>query len=124
MSIATKHPGLVEWLLFGEVGTSSKAIVTHLTAGRVAPGFNDPADVGDFRRCEKLLRSVPTLRAELPRMASVSPVWAGLVHHWEEIATLLEEEVPGIYESVRWPHKARAPQAGALIRRVHHEAGA
>ncbi|WP_102158696.1 hypothetical protein [Zhihengliuella halotolerans] len=89
-----EHPGLERWLNDGERGVSSNAIVQYLVHGKIPAGFNDPADPSDFRRCELLLKAVPSLRKQFHRMAEVSPRWAALVERWGEIAALLEEEYP------------------------------
>lgn len=115
------YPGLLGWALTGEVGVSSRAIASYLALGKVASGFNSPADLGDFRRCEKLLRAAPTLRAEFPRMAEVSPVWARLVAAWDDIAATLEREVPGVYDMPRHSNW-RAPEAGSKLRATLEDA--
>lgn len=90
---ADAHPGLVEWLARGDRGLSSKAIVEQLVLG--GGNIAHPYDPGDFRRCEMLLRAVPTLRPLLPRMAEVSPEWARLVKRWPDIVYALDSECPG-----------------------------
>ena len=100
-----EHPGLERWLNYGERGLSSDAIVQYLVHGTIPAGFNDPGDPADFRRCEKLLRAVPSLRVEFHRMSKVSPRWAGLVRLWDEIARSFEEEAPGALDAgcgARW----------------------
>ena len=59
------------------------------------------ASPGDFRRCELLLRAVPTLRPLLPRMAKVGPEWAALVKRWPDIVAAMDAEVPGWTERRR-----------------------
>ena len=91
------HPNLSNWLLFGERGMSSEAIASYLAYGRLPGGFNDPADPADFRRCELLLRAVPTLRKEFHQMANISKRWAFLVEKWDDIVASLEAEVPNVW---------------------------
>jgi hypothetical protein len=90
---AAAHPGLVEWLARGDRGLSSEAIVEQLVLG--GGNSDHPYDPGVFRRCEMLLRSVPTLRPLMPRMAAVSPEWAQLVKRWPDIVYALDSECPG-----------------------------
>lgn len=113
------HPGLTEWLIYGERGASSDAIVKALTSLHAAGPWDrsHPYDPSDFRRCETLLRSVPSLRALMPRMADVSPVWAQLVERWDDIVALGESEVPGIFDG--FDHGQPAPMMYALIRECH-----
>ena len=109
-----KHPGLLEWFHFGEVGVSSEFIARYLTGQTIRGSFNDPADPDDFKRCEKLLRAVPSLRKEFPRMAEASTRWEFLVENWEAIAASLEEEIPGIFDGGH--SSGRAPKTYALMR--------
>lgn len=112
---------LIEWLAGGERGISSNAIVkriTGLSTGLRRRGMDYPLDPADFKRCEKLLRAVPALRPELHRMSDVSPVWAALVARWDEIAALLEEEAPGVYDGAL---SRRAPNTYALMRSIIEE---
>jgi hypothetical protein len=109
--VASAHPGLVQWLAGGERGISSDAMVEQLT-GMATSDWRRvqdwPVDPSDFRRCQKLMDQVPTLRPLLPRMADRSPGWAALLMVWDEVATLVAEELPS----------GRAPKAYALMRRT------
>ena len=92
-------PEAVEWLANGQRGISSNAIFTHLTGvdamGRwTFPGSNHPSDPDDLHRCRLLLERCPELRAELPRMATRSKVWARLVAEWDALCAMLDEEAP------------------------------
>lgn len=111
------HPNLDYWLTFGERGMSSEAIVKKLAYGHGVDAFYYPSDPSDFRRCELLLRMVPTLRVSLPLMASVSGNWANLVGRWAEVAKSMEEECPGIFDG---PAKRResAPKTYALMQEI------
>jgi hypothetical protein len=103
MSDTTLSADAVRWLTHGEQGISSKAIFHRLLLGETYDRWypNYPLDPDDFKRCEKLLRQVPELRPRLSEMAAVHPVWAGLVSRWDEIAALIEEEVPGVFDEGR-----------------------
>lgn len=89
---------LGNWLLHGEHGISSMAIAGVLMGGTVTKGQGGwwhPSDPDDLRRCLTLLEAVPEWRGRIGEMASVSKEWAALAAHWDELAALLEEEVPG-----------------------------
>ena len=91
-------PAAVGWLTSGERGISSDALFNQTMFG--TPGSqwaNWPHDPSDFRRCHLLVRAVPEVRTRLSVMAKVGPQWAQLVEHWNEIADLLEAEVPGVF---------------------------
>lgn len=108
------------WLANGERGISSKAIVSGVTGTPVGRSYGfptHPVDPSDFRRCEVLLREVPEARFALPLMSAVSPVWAALVAHWDELVALAESESPGMF--VRFLRKGRpAPKTYARIREL------
>lgn len=99
------HPGLAQWFSSGERGISSNTIAVLCTVADGGPiwleHMGHPLDPADFRRCERLLRAVPTLRPMMEtHVKPTSPEWAALVDHWDEIIALLEEEIPGVFD--RW----------------------
>lgn len=86
------------WLRTGERGVSSNCIV------EVMEGFpigtltgrwptRHPHDPSDLRRCILLVDAVPGYRDRLSEMALVSREWAAIVNHWDELVTLLREEI-------------------------------
>lgn len=79
---------VMHWLLGDDTGMSSKAIVETMVRG--APGRNryHPADGGDLGRCLRLLRVVPEWAPRLGEMKAVSPQWARLIDHWDELARI------------------------------------
>lgn len=95
--------GVTRWLLTGERGMSSEAMVRHLTDVEFRSNSrNDyPHDLDDFRRCEVALREIDGLRELLPAMAQVSVPWRSLVEHWDEIVRLAEDVRPGYFRR-RW----------------------
>lgn len=102
-----------------DMGLSSETMRARLVHG--LPGRGDhPHDPGDFGRCERFLRRNPHLRERLPFMADVSSEWAALVARWDDIAALMEEEVPGCLDTPsRW---GSAPRAYALMRELINSA--
>lgn len=113
------------WLASGERGLSSEAIVIRLTgeswwAGLTPRSVLDhPWDPGDLRRCMKLLDAVPLARVSLPLMRDVSPQWAALVDHWDELTNLLTEEIPDILHAAR-ANGGRAPRTYARMQDLLH----
>jgi hypothetical protein len=85
--------GVEAWLASDDTGTSSKAMCRKL-CGRGNGESDHPWDPADFGRCYRFLQAVPAARADLPRMAEVSPVWKRLVEHWSELEALYLEELP------------------------------
>lgn len=112
-------PGLpmaaTTWLACGERGISSNTMFTVLT-GVDALGDtrqSHPHDPADLDRCLRLLDQVPALRLLLPKMAGVSPEWAALIAHWEEIERLHLDEV-----GLGWTKAKSAPRTYELMRKV------
>lgn len=86
---------VTQWLLTGRTGMSSKAIVAVMegaTMERASGSY--PLDPDDLGRCIALLDLVPEYRERLHEMGKISPVWAQLVTHWDEIERLYHEEAP------------------------------
>lgn len=100
MTAAPERPAVpieafADWLATGQRGISSEAIASHLSGIPITTRRDAPWDPSDFRRCERLLRTVPAARAEFHRMAEVSAHWARLVDVWDELVALAELEAPG-----------------------------
>ena len=90
------------WLLGASTGLSSLTIFSVLSerhAGeairRLGPwGSNVPLDPDDFRRCRRLLETVPGWRGRLGEVAAAYPEWGPLVRDWETLEALYVEELP------------------------------
>ena len=110
------YPGLLEWFITGDVGMSSRDMAAYLSGRKRRESISYPWDFGDFHRCERLLRAVPTLRAELHRMKECQGVWERLVDHWDDIVATAEEETPGVFDGhvpTKYPLKAAKMVTGA-----------
>jgi hypothetical protein len=91
---------LERWLLHGDRGTSSNAMVEvfenypkGLLIGAFGARFpTHPHDPSDFNRCYELLEAVPGYREQLYKMSSKSAEWETLVEHWSELEEMLLEE--------------------------------
>lgn len=109
----------VEWLASGDRGASSHCIfyvMTGLPVGNASTRTYHPADPADFVRCEKLLRQVPEFMRRLDEMRVVSHVWGKLVYRWGDIASLIEEEAPGVLSGER--SRGSAPNAYKLMKEL------
>ena len=84
------------WLRDGDVGTSSAAIVTKLTGLNICkPDYMfAPSDPSDLLRCIKLFECVPELKSRLVEMSDVSNLWKIIVDNWDELESILLEELP------------------------------
>lgn len=110
---APELTGLERWLAVGEHGSSALAIVHKLRGHPADDPTAHPHDADDLRRCLLLLREAPELRAELPRMAEVSPAWSALTRAWAELeVTFLKEAGPKWHEYGEAWH---APQTSDLM---------
>lgn len=106
----TLHPGLLQWFITGDMGMAARDMAAHLSGRKRQGSIGYPWDFGDFHRCERLLRAVPTLRAELPRMRECQGVWERLVDRWDDIVAAAEEEHPGVFDGpvpTEYPFTAR-----------------
>lgn len=104
---------VVEWLATGETGVSSKTMAFWLGYGIKYRRASHPHDPGDFDRCLQLLAFVPELRSSLGKMAEVSPEWASVVKHWDEIEASHLAEV-----GLGWTKARYAPKTYAMMKRV------
>ena len=84
---------LVKWFVTDDAGTSSRAIAAQLSGNGSDSKWSDyPCDAGDFGRCYRLLKAVPSFRPRIGEMASRSPQWTVLTEHWDELERLYETD--------------------------------
>jgi hypothetical protein len=101
---------LTRWLVKGERGASSNAMVEHITG--LGGNTAHPYDPDDFRRCRLLVEQVPLIRFNIAEMATCSPAWARIISAWVELCALMDAEAP------EWRQgRGSAPQTWALLRR-------
>lgn len=85
---------IINWLLSGDSGISSKTICAVMTGSKMEdPGPDIPYDPSDFGRCYRLLALFPEWRERLGEVAEKFPMWGPMVKAWDELTTLYEEEV-------------------------------
>lgn len=107
---------VTSWLMNGERGISSEAIVSHLYKIPLNQyGLDHPYDPDDFKRCVKLLRWSPEVRERFGEMRTASRQWARLVDHWDEIERTFVEEVG---EDWNWLRGKTAPRTYFLMKRI------
>jgi hypothetical protein len=73
------------WITGHDTGASSKAIWAVMM-GRELPRYAYPSDDDDLGRCLRLLDAIPEWKPRLREMERVSPYWAALVQHWDELS--------------------------------------
>lgn len=114
--LAKQGMGLAAWLASDDTGISSLTMAAVMYQdGKLRSDpkqWCHPWDVSDFGRCHRFLEAVPGSRDLLPKMRDISPVWAALVDHWDQITTLYLEE-----KAV----SSKAPKCYALINQLVEE---
>lgn len=89
----TKKDKLLDWLVNGEVGRSSKRIASVASCGKAVQNqWDHPHDPDDLRRCLMLVEQIPEVREDFPTLAQCSPEWKAIVDHWDELVALLKAE--------------------------------
>ena len=99
---------VLNWIMTGSVGRSSKAMAAHLCGAPCDGSY--PHDPDDLNRCLMFLESVPEARAEFPRMAEVNKRWSALVARWSEIEASFIAEA-----GLNWCKGRRAPNTYRLM---------
>lgn len=86
---------ILEWLVNGHVGVSSKAMACAAAGIPLErdPFGNHPYDPDDFNRCLLLIERVPEIKDHMDKIAGISEAWARLVENWDEIEKTFIEEV-------------------------------
>jgi hypothetical protein len=102
---------VLKWLARGEVGLSSKCMALWLAFGELTKDPYCPADPADLDRCLRLLATAPGLRRLISKMVEVSPDWAVLATHWDEVEASHLDEV-----GLGWTKAREAPKTYALMR--------
>ena len=85
-----------EWIIYGEVGISSKTIWSVMTGVVREPvsqydifrHFDVPHDPDDFKRCYLVLVLFPEWKKHLSEVAEIFPKWGPMVRSWEEMERL------------------------------------
>lgn len=106
------------WLAIGRRGTSSETMFTVFTDVNILgreplKRMGHPHDPADFERCLALLAAVPEFKPMLPMMAKISPKWAALVNHWDQIESLFLDEA-----GLNWTKSDSAPLTYKLMKQV------
>ena len=108
------------WLAGDDHGLSSRTMAGHLLGGKISKNdVHHPYDPSDLGRCLRLLDKVPEWRARVPEMATLSPAWAALVAHWDQLEALMDAEV-----GIDWSKGDKAPQTYTLMKQILAQARA
>lgn len=110
---------VVKWFLEGNVGASSKAMVTNILfqdGDRPRNLVDHPYDPADLKRCVELLDAVPPIRRELAVMENVSPTWKLLISNWDVLESTLKYEM-------KTNGTGKAPRTYELMKEIMSEVG-
>lgn len=91
---AVAGSGVTQWLQSDATGLSSLFMCYVLTGKGRGRQNNHPHDPSDLNRCIGLLDAAPELRSQIIKMKEHGPVWSALIDHWDELESLLREELP------------------------------
>lgn len=80
------------WISNGETGSSSKTMFQCFMGVKKFP-VSHPHDPDDFKRCYKLLQTVPEWKSKLSKLKGLSPAWNNLVDNWDKLTEMYEENV-------------------------------
>lgn len=108
---------VAEWLIGGDTGVSSKAIVKHMAGigGQKSLGWDYPHDSDDFGRCYRLLALFPKWRERMPEMAVHSAMWGALGRAWPELTALYEAD-QDVYAAITRLVRPHEDATGKMIR--------
>lgn len=73
-----------DWLKNGEIGTSSKTIISVLLNINYSD-MNHPKDISDLKRCLLLLDRIPEFENRILEMSDLSIEWKRLSHNWNKL---------------------------------------
>lgn len=80
------------WIANGEHGMSSKTMWNCLMGNKDFP-VNHPYDPDDFKRCYKLLETVPEWKQQMHKLKALSNAWSNLVYNWDKLTEMYEQNV-------------------------------
>jgi hypothetical protein len=106
---------IIRWLAQGEVGESSKTMA-FTALGQETTFKSYPLDPDDFKRCLKLLKAAPEVRLHFSAIRALSPTWAALIDHWDELEALFIEEA-----GTEWNWRWSAPKTYDRIQELRAE---
>lgn len=96
---------IIKWLANGKTGISSKAMAFTALGVKYKDARYYPYDPADFNRCLLLLEVAPIVRESFPKIRELSPEWAAIIDHWDELERLFLDEV-----GRDWSKAQRAPK--------------
>lgn len=87
----TKNEKIAQWFKAEGRGVSSMSMA-YIATGATMGRFDAPYDPDDFGRCYELLKAVPEIRDDFPKIAQLVPQFSGILKHWDELCTIFERD--------------------------------
>lgn len=86
---------LIEWLLNGNTGISSKSMAAVAVGTKLGDGwgFDAPHDPSDFSRCYKLVQRVPEIRRFFPQIGRRIPKFKGILDNWDNLCRIHDRDI-------------------------------
>lgn len=113
-SSETMKDDILNWLVNGRVGLSSKAMACAIAGVEIDDKHDrvfHPRDPDDLNRCIQFLIWAPEARNHFDKVAKLSPTWAKLVIHWNEVESCFLDEV-----GLNWSKAKSAPKTYELMK--------
>ncbi len=86
--------GIAKWLLNGNTGLSSKAVLMTFLNGEAfvdsRNGVYTPSDLSDFNRIYELIKYAPEVKKGIKKLAKVSTAWKNINKFWDELCYILK----------------------------------
>lgn len=90
--LSRTDPLCAAWLERGERGSSSETLCHRFFGLPADSAHNHPHDADDFRRCVLFLEATATSH-RIVEAASISEPWAKLTARWDELCSLLADDL-------------------------------
>ncbi|MBN8901376.1 MAG: hypothetical protein J0H57_10120 [Rhodospirillales bacterium] len=104
---------VLDWLAAGDTGISSECLAYEFLGAekKGAFGIRPPADPSDLGRCLRLIARVPEVRKCVDNLGLKHEGWAKAAAVWDDIASLMEDEV-----GIDWSKGLSAPKTFKLMK--------
>lgn len=106
MSKSTKHVAIIDWLINGETGLSSKTLAAWIVGMPIDDIPNHPWDADDCRRCALLIQRLPEV--DWHRITETYPEW----ERWVPVIQGLLDSGLNLHRHVYW-QELRKSKIGA-----------
>ena len=87
----TKNEKIAQWFKAEGRGVSSMSMA-YIATGATMGRFDAPHDSDDFGRCYELLKAVPEIRDDFPKIAQLVPQFSGILKRWDELCAIYERD--------------------------------